>query len=61
MSIEEMIDNIQEGQLAKATYQKATWYVIMREGELYYCTKHGDIIKLALVSPWNTQAEWELL
>ncbi|MED3792404.1 hypothetical protein P4571_08105 [Niallia alba] len=61
MTVDEMIDNIKEGQIAKATYQYDIWYVVMHKGELYYCTRYGEIIKLATVSPWNTQAEWELL
>lgn len=61
MNVDEMIDNIQEGQIAKATYQYATWYVIMSDGELYYCNKYGEKIKKAMVSYWNVQADWELL
>jgi len=61
MTVDEMIDNIKEEQIAKATYQYAVWYVIMSEGELYYCNRYGEKIKKAMVSYWNVQAKWEIL
>lgn len=61
MSLDEMIDNIADGQMAKATLYGEVWYVLKMGKELYYCDRHGNIKKLAEVNYRNVKAEWELL
>jgi len=61
MTLEEMIDNIQEDQIAIAKLNGEKWFVIKFKGELYNCTVNGEVLGMALVSKKNSLAKWSLL
>lgn len=61
MTLEEMIDDIQEGQMAIAMLNGEKWFVIKLKGELYDCDVYGDVLGLSLVSLRNFKAEWSFV
>jgi len=61
MTLVEMIDDIQEGQMAMAKLNGEKWFVIKYKGELFDCTEDGEILGITLLSYKGTLAEWELL
>jgi hypothetical protein len=62
MTISELIDNISEGQEAKATFVNDSWYVYKDRGFIRYYDhdnwKIGETIKLTYS---NLRADYELL
>lgn len=61
MTLEEMIDNIQEGQMAMAKLNREKWFVVKFKGELFNCTDDGEILGMALLSYKGTLADWTII
>ena len=61
MTLTEMIDDIQEGQMAIAKLNREKWYVIKYKGELFNCTEDGEILGMALLSYKGTLANWTII
>ncbi|MEM5009314.1 hypothetical protein WKH57_01205 [Niallia taxi] len=61
MTLEEMIDNIQEGQVAMAKLNREKWFVIKLKGELYDYSEDGEVLGFAMVSLKAVRAKWTLL
>lgn len=62
MYLADLIMNIKEGQIARATFGGERWYVKLSSGHIRYCNlsgeKIGDAIKL---TPSNIKAYYNIL
>lgn len=63
MSLSKLLEVLEEGQIAKATFGEEVWYVKRKHVTLWYCNENGHVGKgnvVHLVTS-NIEAEYEII